>query len=418
MKRFVCSVVSCLAVAACVVCAANPVDPIISLNEYYKKCLDKIASDSFASYCEWANNYKQALKDYQTSRQKDGDLDGWRTGKNELDRFLRNKTVDKSDLDAVDSALRSLQKTHLQSKAALSKDKNTKIVELTEKYTAHLLSKQRRSTKSGNMEQAIVFNEEIKRVESEEQYTAAKAALTQDVAKKDLAEAEEEIATAISPSVMPDCPTCTGKGKIPEPCRHCNGTGNCKLCQGKGKKPSGLRGGTSLAMCVPCKGTGRCKTCRGSKTTGRGITCTRCAGKGRIIVTRYSSSSAYTPDALTMSLFSNVNTLVATQIPIRDAIRDYTSYVGKILVADGHIIRSSGSHYIYAQDIPIVGQSSPQLSFIPVDSTVREAAMAAIPQTRRPEVVGIKYTIQSNRRRFLLAVTKNRSTPKLDRPRR
>lgn len=205
MKKVLCSVIMCFVVCAVFAEESGSKDSVLSVRSVYQKSLDKINSDAFARSLEWTLSYKTALETHLAARQKEGDLDGWRAAKTELDRFLQTKEILPDSLVDATNPLNAIQKAHLKSKSDLIQDHNSQIVSLTDNYCQHLLSKQTSLTKAGNIEEAIAFNEELKRTKENEVYVKAKADLVQkettDAPAQSIAEKPDK---PEAPSAEPD----------------------------------------------------------------------------------------------------------------------------------------------------------------------------------------------------------------------
>lgn len=136
----------------------------------YQASLDKINSDSFAQSLEWANGYRKALEEFQDARQKAGDLEGWRAAKNEIDRFKSGRKLDALDIVSDSEGLKSIQQQHLQNRKAFTEEKQSRLISLTDKYCKHLMARQTELTKTGKMDEAIAFNDELSRVKGTQLY--------------------------------------------------------------------------------------------------------------------------------------------------------------------------------------------------------------------------------------------------------
>jgi hypothetical protein len=156
--------------------AEKPVD-LKALQDTYSKAIQKTEGDSASAAQSLPANYIKELQKLQQTAQKAGDLDGFTAANHELERFKTEQTVpDQPDASAPD-ALKKLQTQYKTAVAKNDLDKNRKIVSITKQYLENLTSLQTGLTKSGNVNEALSVNAEIKRVKDDSKFTSAQFAL-------------------------------------------------------------------------------------------------------------------------------------------------------------------------------------------------------------------------------------------------
>jgi hypothetical protein len=156
--------------------AEKPVD-LKALQDTYSKAIQKVEGDSASAAQSLPANYIKELQKLQQTSQKAGDLDGLTAANQELERFKTEQTVpDQPDASAPD-ALKKLQTQYKTAVAKNDLEKNRKIVSITKQYLENLTALQTSLTKSGNVNEALNVNAEIKRVNADSKFTSAQFAL-------------------------------------------------------------------------------------------------------------------------------------------------------------------------------------------------------------------------------------------------
>lgn len=394
-------------------------DDFAALKDIYEKNLKKIISKHELNEKKVLSEFGKSLANLESKVRSSGDLEGLIIVRKEKERFSKERTLPEPTEGNVNPKIVELVEKAKELKASYEEDKNKKILNLTNLYIERLEKIKADFTRGNKIEEALAVKQEQDKVKKRPEVTAAKfsIAVNEVEEKKDNVEDEKKVASSDIPTGhlpgVPNplhptmvCPGCQGTGKIPEPCPICKGTGHCSKCQGKGKVPSRMKGSHNLSSCFTCRGSGECTTCKGSKTTSKTISCTRCVGTGKVASGYSSTSSYYSPDYTTMNLYSKIESLTAKPMIIREAMRDYFANVGNIYETEGTIRYQIGSRYAYVME-SIPGQTySSSSSLIPVNAAVSQELLNFSDSSGNPVKVKIKYTIQRNGRRFILGVSK------------
>jgi len=177
----------------------------------YQKSLGDIAKKYQERIQAWPSEYTNQLRSLQGKLQKAGDLENWAAVKKELDRFANNARITDADLAAEPADLRTLQVSFKDAASQLPSQKDREIVALYKKYYAHLESLKKELTVGGKFEDAVAVSEEMKRVQSSQEVTAAEFS----VAAQDAARPQKP-ATPDSPDETPaDGPAAPADAKDP-----------------------------------------------------------------------------------------------------------------------------------------------------------------------------------------------------------
>jgi hypothetical protein len=163
-----------------------------ALQDTYSKAIQKVEGDSASAAQSLPASYVNELQKLQQSTQKAGDLDGLTAANHELERFKTEQTVpDQPDASAPD-ALKKLQTQYKTAVAKNDLEKSKKIVSITKQYLENLTALQTSLTKSGNLNEALNVNAEIKRVKDDSKFTSAQFALATADADKQSATTDKQ----------------------------------------------------------------------------------------------------------------------------------------------------------------------------------------------------------------------------------
>lgn len=164
-------------ISACVAFAASAQDSgkdrLSSLRDIFQTHLEKLKADHTQRSASWPGEYGTALRALQKVRQTAGDLDGWTAVNDEIKRFGETRRLAEDDVVRSPAELARLQEQYVKMASKLGADHGREVLELTEKYTSHLLDMQKELTRAGRMEEALAAREEIQRAKSLPAVTAA-----------------------------------------------------------------------------------------------------------------------------------------------------------------------------------------------------------------------------------------------------
>jgi len=153
--------------------AAEPPKSLVSLKANYGKALQGIVTNYNVAVSNWRPTYLNDLRALQVKLQKEGDLDGWTDIKAEMTRFQQEESITASDLSARQDVA-ALQAKYIDAPGQAALDKSRKVIALSDKYLAKLASLQTDLTKQGKIDEALLVNEETKRVKASPEVSAAR----------------------------------------------------------------------------------------------------------------------------------------------------------------------------------------------------------------------------------------------------
>jgi hypothetical protein len=165
---------------------ANMASEVDSLRKVYDQNLESIEKESAEKDITLPDSYLKELEALQKNLQKNGDLEGWQAVAGEVARFKDGLKIPQDKIAASPASLSALQKKYQELLLGTENDKSRKIVSLTEKYVGRLTGIQKNLTIVGKIDDAILVNNEIKRVKALPKVTAAEfAVMALDADKKD-----------------------------------------------------------------------------------------------------------------------------------------------------------------------------------------------------------------------------------------
>ena len=157
---------------------------LASLRKIYEQALKKIQNDYTTREIEWPRKYVKALKVYQGEKQKKGDLEGWSAAEKEIKRFEGVRQIPEDALVAGPRDLEALQVKYRNLRASYKLTKCRKISALSGKYVDRLKSEQKKLTRAGEIEGALLVKTEMERVKSTTAVTAAEFEIALAKARK------------------------------------------------------------------------------------------------------------------------------------------------------------------------------------------------------------------------------------------
>jgi hypothetical protein len=112
----------------------------------------------------WPSNYVSALQNLQKQFQREGDFEGWTAVMDEEKRFASQREITDRDLATRFDALIAIQVQHreLLQKYAINRARH--VLDMVRRYVTQLGMEQRNYTRQNMMEEAALFNAEIRRV--------------------------------------------------------------------------------------------------------------------------------------------------------------------------------------------------------------------------------------------------------------
>lgn len=111
------------------------------------------------------DDYLEELASRQRQRQRQGDFEGWATIKYEIDRFNEYNYISNESAGNAPEVYRDLQKRFLEEAQKLQAEKDQRILSAFEDHLKKLAEHQRDLTRRNLMDEAMLVNREIKRVE-------------------------------------------------------------------------------------------------------------------------------------------------------------------------------------------------------------------------------------------------------------
>jgi len=195
MKRLV-IVAMCFCAQQCLAQTAPSAD-IKTLKVKYEQGLAAIQEDTNKALANSVQGYADALKALGRKLQGAGDLDGMLAVKKESERFEKEKAIPESAVVADCVALKDLQLRWQKMPDAIDVSKSKKIVTLSGSHIAALEELKKQLTMQGQVDEAVEAKNEIERVRTSAEVTAAEFVLTN--AGIDLAAKTNAVAKALAP---------------------------------------------------------------------------------------------------------------------------------------------------------------------------------------------------------------------------
>jgi len=186
-----------------------------ALKASFEKNLQTIITSYEGAAKNWTGSYIAALKTLQIKLQKAGDFDGWTAVEKELVRVNADPDAEPgipADAISPGDAILALQTKFRDVPSQLALDKNQKIVALSQRYIASLTALQTTLTKQGLMEEALVVNAEIKRVQGSPEVVLAEFELSTNETQP-VPDGKEAPPTGDSPAPVGEAPAV----KAPDP---------------------------------------------------------------------------------------------------------------------------------------------------------------------------------------------------------
>jgi|APCry1669188970_1035186.scaffolds.fasta_scaffold13620_2 Concanavalin A-like lectin/glucanases superfamily len=168
--------VTCMAALQCPAQTTPPAD-IKTLKAKYEQGLAAIQDESNKALTNSIQGYADALKTLKQKLQGVGDLDGILATKKEAERFGKEKALPESAVVADCVALRDLQHKWQKTHDAIDVSKSKKVVTLSKSHIAALEEVKKLLTMQGKVEEAVVVKDEIERVRTSAEVTAAEFVL-------------------------------------------------------------------------------------------------------------------------------------------------------------------------------------------------------------------------------------------------
>lgn len=157
----------------------RPVSPVTpatpsGTNDVYRKLadlragLDEAVDQEDGRYGElvsaWPSNYVAALQRLQKQFQKDGDFEGWTAAIDEEKRFAAQHEITDRDLATRFDVLIAIQVQYRELLQRYAINRARRVLDMVRRYVAQIGIEQRSYTRENMMEEAAVFNAEIRRV--------------------------------------------------------------------------------------------------------------------------------------------------------------------------------------------------------------------------------------------------------------
>jgi hypothetical protein len=146
--------------------AAAAADDLAGLRGIYDNALLTLETNCEQQVKSWPASYVEALRGLQPALQKSGDLEGWVAVNKELERFARDGNIPDETVVETPAALRAVQVDYKARPDRYLLDKAQRIRSLADMYLKRLEATKKHLTVAGKMDEAMAWNDEIKRVES------------------------------------------------------------------------------------------------------------------------------------------------------------------------------------------------------------------------------------------------------------
>jgi len=172
----------------------------------YEKCLRDILGEHDGEIKEVREEYITFLDRSLREVRRAGDLAGARKIATERNRFADDGSVHGTPVEDLPASVRAEQENYTERILLFNRDRCTKVVSLAEKYLLYLDSQKQEYASRGALEEAVVAQKEINRVEQSAALTGARALLKKYEVRRDRATKpvrEPESATARQPVAVP-----------------------------------------------------------------------------------------------------------------------------------------------------------------------------------------------------------------------
>jgi hypothetical protein len=177
---------------------STPSTDLKTLKSKYEQDLAVIQADSDKALTNSIQDYGDALKALAQTLQGAGDLDGVLAVKKEVERFEEEKAIPEGAVAADCKALRELQLKWQKMPETISVNKSKKIVPLSRSHIAAIEKVKKQLTMQGKVDDAVEAKNEIERVRTSAEVTAAEFVLT--CAGIDLAGKSNVVTRALAPT--------------------------------------------------------------------------------------------------------------------------------------------------------------------------------------------------------------------------
>ncbi len=147
---------------------------LVSLRNIYAEHMRKIQEEYQTLHDTWPEAYLRDVQRIGMAFQQAGNLDGLRAAREEENRFRTDRTISEKNPASVLPELVALRKQHRMRKNQIRIARARKIDELTSRYAAGLKTLQAERTRAGNIDEALQYNGEIKRVQALPEVTSAR----------------------------------------------------------------------------------------------------------------------------------------------------------------------------------------------------------------------------------------------------
>jgi Concanavalin A-like lectin/glucanases superfamily len=157
---------------------STPSADLKTLKSKYEQDLAVIQADSDKALTNSVQGYADALKALGQKLQGAGDLDGILAVKKETERFGKEKAIPEGAVVADNVGLRELQLYWQKMPETIDINKSRKIVKLSKGHIAALEVAKKQLTTQGKVDEAVELKNEIERVRTSAEVTAAEFVLT------------------------------------------------------------------------------------------------------------------------------------------------------------------------------------------------------------------------------------------------
>jgi len=144
---------------------ADAVAELARLRTAYEAYGAEIESDYSSRMARWKSDYEREIAAIAVTAQKAGEFENWQIATKEAGRFAASPTIPEQTPASANTAVRNLHQRYRTAAAGFREQREKQSSDLTTKYSQRLLALQTEATKAGKFDEALVYNEEIKRLE-------------------------------------------------------------------------------------------------------------------------------------------------------------------------------------------------------------------------------------------------------------
>ncbi len=205
---------------AIVVLLAWPVSQLLAeatasvqrLRAAYEAYSAEIESNYNKRLTKWESDYKREIGAIAVAAQRAGEFENWQAATKEAERFVASPTIPEQTPITASPAIRNLQQRYRTTAREFREQREKQSADLTDKYSQRLLALQTEATRAGKFQEALIYNEEVKRLEPILAATRVGKTPDEEVANADTAPAAGGDAGGQLAGAEPDSSQTPGSG--------------------------------------------------------------------------------------------------------------------------------------------------------------------------------------------------------------